>query len=410
MQQKATVSLVFRLNKKNAKNECPIAIRVTKDRETRLVHIGYSVKEIYWDKKYNTIKVSHPKYSEIQQKIRKSMSEISDKIQEFNLSNNYYSVDELIVNGRIAKPMSSMAVFEYYEEFCLEMEKTGKLSTLNTYKAAFAWLKKFLDGKDISFEKLNYRLLKDLLNYIRSESIAIKDNTLYGYFKNLKAFKNKAIKEGYCNGVGNDLGKFSLSQFDTKTQPRSLSIESIRKIQELDLTIGSTLCHTRNIFIFSFYCRGINLIDIAQLTGKNFTDGVLRYKRSKTGDNFIIPMHPKALEIYNLYVKHTESKYIFPILDNSHDNREAIERRMSGYRRNVNIRLRKIKTLAEISEPITFYAARHSYASGLYLSGISASEIKELMGHETEEVTNNYLRSLTSAHLSECDAKLFDRF
>ena len=175
MTQKVTTSVVFRLNKKNTQNECPIAIRITKDRETRLLHVGYSVTESYWDKKNNTIKHTHPKYSEIRQKIQGLMADLSDKIQELNLAKNYFTVDDLVSDRKISKTSASKTVFEFFDELCLRMKKSGNISTLNTYKAAFAWLKEFLDEKDITFEKLNYKLLNDLL-VVKEDQFSFLEN------------------------------------------------------------------------------------------------------------------------------------------------------------------------------------------------------------------------------------------
>lgn len=47
--------------------------------------------------------------------------------------------------------------------------------------------------------------------------------------------------------------------------------------------MGSTLDLARDLFLFSFYTRGMLFIDMAYLKEENLYNGVLSYKRRKTG-------------------------------------------------------------------------------------------------------------------------------
>ena len=38
----------------------PLALRITKDRRSSYVYLGYSIKDSEWDKKAQTVKSSHP--------------------------------------------------------------------------------------------------------------------------------------------------------------------------------------------------------------------------------------------------------------------------------------------------------------------------------------------------------------
>ena len=68
-----------------------------------------------------------------------------------------------------------------------------------------------------------------------------------------------------------------------RTKKRAISKDEIRRITELNLIDGSPLFHARNYFMFSFYNRGINFIDIAYLKWDNIASNRLEYKRKKTG-------------------------------------------------------------------------------------------------------------------------------
>ena len=73
-----------------------------------------------------------------------------------------------------------------------------------------------------------------------------------------------------------------------------------------------------DIFAFTYYCGGINFIDIAHLTQANIIEGRLIYKRHKTGKLIKIPLCQQALELIKKY-HCQESPYLFPILSGFHE-------------------------------------------------------------------------------------------
>ena len=61
---------------------------------------------------------------------------------------------------------------------------------------------------------------------------------------------------------------------------------------------------------------------------------------------------------------------------------------------------------AGIETPLTTYVARHSYATVLKTSGISIAVISEALGHETEAITQTYLKSFENSVIEEANENL----
>ena len=59
-------------------------------------------------------------------------------------------------------------------------------------------------------------------------------------------------------------------------------------IKELDLSFEPQLELARDIFLFSFYTRGMSFIDMAHLKKSNLQNGILTYSRKKTGQRLTI--------------------------------------------------------------------------------------------------------------------------
>jgi integrase len=137
-------------------------------------------------------------------------------------------------------------------------------------------------------------------------------------------------------------------------------------------------------------------------------NGRLKYIRAKTGKHYNIKILAPALEILNWYLEHyPESEYIFPILDQSkHKTATQKDNRITKISKEVNKDLKEIALKAEIDFNITFYVARHSWATILKRSGVSTSVISEAMKHDTERTTQIYLDSFENDILDEANENL----
>lgn len=66
---------------------------------------------------------------------------------------------------------------------------------------------------------------------------------------------------------------------------------------------------SKDIFIFSYLCGGINFTDIANLTHENIQSGRLHYIRQKTGKQIKIGIPQEAMRIIEKYSKQAEDIY-----------------------------------------------------------------------------------------------------
>ena len=228
--------------------------------------------------------------------------------------------------------------------------------------------------------------------------------------RTLRALLNKAIKEGVSSDKYYPFKKFSLAKYaKIKTEKRAISKEDIMKIKGVDVSAKSYLIDARNIFMFSYYCRGINFIDIALLKWKDIKGERLVYTRKKTKELFNIELLPPAKEILKHYEslsdKDSES-YIFPILNENHHTPNMLFNRKEKMIRKINKDLKEIASIVGINSELTTYVARHSYATILKKSGVATALISEAMGHDSEKTTKIYLESFENKILDEASKAL----
>ena len=158
----------------------------------------------------------------------------------------------------------------------------------------------------------------------------------------------------------------------------------------MELSLSPALDFARDMFMMSFYLRGMSFIDMAFLRKTDLKDGHITYRRRKTGQQLIIEWTKEMQLILDKYTEN-KSDYLLPVIRNP-DTNERCTYRNIGY--NINHNLKKIAKMIGVTIPLTLYVARHSWASAAKAKGIPISIISEGMGHDSEVTTQIYLASL----------------
>ena len=96
-----------------------------------------------------------------------------------------------------------------------------------------------------------------------------------------------------------------------------------------------------------------------------------------------------------------KSDYLLPIIRNRGVNERCVYRN-AAY--NINRSLKIIGTMVGVTEPLTLYVARHSWASAAQTKGVPLSIISEGMGHHSEATTRIYLSSLSSSVIDSANS------
>lgn len=185
-----------------------------------------------------------------------------------------------------------------------------------------------------------------------------------------------------------------------KTIKRALPLRIIKKMRSLDLSRNSKLDYARDMFILSFMLRGMSFIDMAFLRKTDLVNGHITYRRRKTGQQLTIAWTKEMQMILDKYPEN-KTEYLLPIIRNLGTNERFVYHNM-GYKINQN--LKTIAGMVGISDPVTLYVARHSWASAAKAKGIPLSVISEGMGHDSESTTQIYLSSLDTSVVDKANS------
>lgn len=400
----ATVNAVLFKSKVLRNGEHPIMIRVTKSRQSRYISLGVSCKADLWEKTQGLPKNRHPLCLEITTAILKIQLAIQREILSLDREGIEFTLDEL----RSLSPVTvtPIRVLRYFAQVEKQLANSGRIGYAKMFRFTANSLRKFRDEKDFSFSEINTSFLIKYEAWFLSRDVMY--SSIFMFMRTFKTLVNNARKEGYVKPDFVPFKDFSFSKYRRiKTSKRSLTKDQIRLIADFSTEPGSALFHAKNYFLFSYYCRGINFIDMAMLRWTGIRAGRVHYCRRKTKGQFTISLLEPAQAIIDYYRLHNHQGrdgYVFPILKSEvHVSPTQIDNRVDKVNRQVNQALKEMGGQLGIAEKLTTYVARHSFATVLKREGVSIAVISELMGHDSEQTTRIYLQGFGDDLLDEAN-------
>ncbi len=389
----ASVSVVCYKSKTLSNGESPLMLQVSKSGKRKYQSLGISIKPRYWDFTRNKPKPNCPNKDYIQKIILDKQTELQQRMLELNSEQKEYTTTTLLNDEN--KKFELKTVSEFYQELIEEYRVNNKCGNRLIYKSSYNSLKVFTNDKlDIPFSAIDITWLNKYERWLRSKGN--EETTMSLMFRTLRSTYNKAIKAKCARKSEYPFDEFKINKFDVSTQKRAIAKTEVLKFTKDVRPIGKRqyIQLSKDIFMFSYLCGGINFTDIANLTKANIIEGKrLHYIRQKTGKLIKIGLSEEAMKIIERYA--TESKgYLFPILNaNLHKTPLQKQNRIHKILGKVNINLKLIAAQLGVEGNLTTYVARHSFASVLKKSGVNIALISEALGHSDIATTQIYLDS-----------------
>lgn len=396
-----SLKLKFRASTIHGK-EGSLYYQVIYKRTIRLISTGYKIFEEEWNADTETLiittcNVNRANYLySIEHKIlydRKRFQRILNSILEKKLSLN---IDMLIAEYQ--RQSTSTTLFNYVKALIMRLEQQGQHRTGETYQSALRSFCKFRNYIDLSFEELDSKILMAYQYYLKAHQLSL--NTISFYMKRLRAVYNRAVEDDLVQQ------SFPFKKVYTstpKTAKRAIAIKYIKQLKAMDLSYSSSKSFARDMFLLSFYLRGMSFVDMAFLQKKDLNNGMLTYRRKKTGQKLTIQWESCMQDIVERYTTSFFSNYMLCIAD-----KPDISRRKQYHNAltRINRNLKNIGQELGLTHPLTMNVARHSWASIARSEGIPISVISEGMGHNSERTTQIYLSSLETSVINKANRKI----
>ncbi|WP_288734203.1 site-specific integrase [uncultured Phocaeicola sp.] len=389
----ASVKVKFRPSSVNGK-EGSIYYQVVHNRAVRQIKTDCRIFESEWNGKASAVAVPIMASNERKNYLQSVASRIEWDVKRLRAiiallekGNEGYTVDDILV--KFNRQVDGQSLYPFMQSVINQLRRLNRIRTSETYTATLASFMKFRDGQDILLCEIDSDTMMLYEAWLKANGNC--PNTTSFYMRILRAVYNRAVEKELTEQ--RHPFKHVYTGID-KTVKRAVPLKAIKRIKELDLTMKPHLDYARDMFLFSFYTRGMSFIDMAYLKKSDLKNGILTYRRRKTGQQLTVKWENCMEEIVTKYAGRSVTQYLLPIItdpltDERKQYRNAIFR--------VNTALKEVARLADLQIPLTMYCARHGWASVAKSKNIPLSVISEGMGHDSEKTTRIYLASLDTS-------------
>ena len=397
----ATIKVKFRASSVPGK-EGTLYYHLIYQRNLRWISTDYHVFPEEWNDKKSSVIISNHSNRQaylqlIQSKIDWEMKQMQRIIHDKEMVRIPYSIDDLAKEIQQLPP--SQSVFSFFRQQIAKKEQMQCIGTKNNYVSAANRFMEFRGHEDLAFSQMTSDMMEMYQAWLWNRDVG--QNTVAFYLRTLRTLHNKAIEAGQA--PDNDIFAH-VQTAHVRTAKRAISVKDIRKIEKLELPCGSSLDKARDLFLLSFYLRGMAFVDMAFLKKSDLKCGMISYNRRKTHQHLNIEWMKPMQIILDKYAEQTkDSLYLLPILTGKESSPYTAYRKVEH---NTNYNLKKIGERIGLKIPLTTYVARHTWASIALHMNIPIATISEGMGHNSYKTTQIYLQSLDMATINEANERI----
>lgn len=400
----ATIKIIQR-TKPLSNGLFPIYLRITKDRKSKFISLNLSCEKSQWNETKEEFRKNYSNFKQLNNSLIQVKNRAED-ISTQSVSNGeditLNEFEELFLDYKKDKKIS---VNEFWEDKIDNLTKSGQTGNARVYTHTKRSFFNFLSKSTIYFKEITPILLEKYEVFLRSNGGT--DSGVSVKMRTIRALYNDAISKEYAKKENYPFDNYKISKLKGNSNKRALSLGSIKKITKMDIVKYPNLIDTKNYFLFSYYTGGMNFYDMMNLRWENVKEDRIVYTRRKTKGNFTFKILPTVKEILDYYKsQNRNTKYVFPILLKEGLTPIQVEYRKDKTLKKYNKDLKLIAEVCEISETITSYVARHSFATNLKQKGVSTDVISEALGHQNLAITQTYLKELENDVIDDAMEKL----
>lgn len=382
-----SIKIKFRPSTVDGK-EGGIYFQIIHNRVVRQLNTEYKVFAEEWNAESESVVIKGSRSNfllGIQERLLWDATRLEKVVRTLETERCRFTADDIIT--MFHKQTKDSSLFNFMHGVIAQLKQLGKIRTSETYTATLKSFMAFRESQDVPLDGISSDMMLLYEAHLKTRDVSM--NTISFYMRNLRAVYNRAVEKGLT--PQNNPFRHVYTGVD-KTIKRAIPIKAIKALKELDLSLKPSQDFARDMFMFSFYTRGMSFIDMAYLKKSNLQNGILTYRRRKTGQQLTIKWEKCMEDIVSKYPKN-QTDYLLPIIKETVNERRQYDNALHL----VNYHLKDLSSLLKLQRPLTMYVARHSWASAAKANNIPLSVISEGMGHHSETTTQIYLASLETS-------------
>jgi site-specific recombinase XerD len=378
-----------------------LKILVTHKRKSRYIGTKLYLTKDQIDR--SGIIINHQNAANLNIKVRNILNLYDQKILDLGNRIDYMDIQQIIsflkavdIEGRDADLLFNM------EKIIARLIKDNRRSYAVIMTTTKKHLTDYIKHDQLLFSEINPAWLEDYSSYLKTDGKSA--NSISIDLRNIRMVFNYAIRHKLIRRDCYPFVDYKIRSVG-KTKKRSLEAGDIIKIRDAKLD-KKNLARARDLFMLSFYLNGINFVDLVNARKEDVFKDRLIFKRAKTGRPYSIKIWPEAKKIIEWY---KGEKYLLKFIEDKEQRRKK-ERSVVLYKDitdQTNRLLKKVAGKIELDAPLSTYFARHSLATIARNIGISRDDIRAILGHGQDTVTDIYI-DLDQERIDDAMRKVLD--
>jgi integrase len=408
------ISLYLDTRRSSDKGKFPVKLRVFSKipRKQKLYSTIYKLSEKEFSSIWETTK-PRTEYKVL----RANLQAVVTKAEELAASITPFSF-EALEKALLSKNDSRQNVFFQYDEVILKLRTNKQFGTANNYEHCAKSLKEYIkqktgtEAKELLFTEITPSWLQKYENYMIEEKKK-SPTTVSMYLRTLRTLFNIAKDAKDIEPEIYPFGRRLYQIPAVSNVKKALNKATLKTLFEAKPKTFEEE-RAKDLFFFSYTCNGMNIKDVAELKFSDLREDSLQFFRAKTKKTSKANMKPVVIHLteftkgviekYGVSDRNTNN-YIFPFLSHDVTPYENF-RRVKNLTISINHNIKKLATSAGITENISSYSARHSFATNAVRNGASMEYISEALSHSNMKTTQNYFAGFEEETKKEITEKL----
>lgn len=398
----ATVKAVLNKDRMKKCGGYSLVIQIIHKRVRRVIYTGYVIRPVEFNSETQKVfytelgQYKHKQIKEINEYIEKEKRNVSRIIDLVSSRNPNFTADDIVWKYR--QDQSDKYFLTFSERLITQKEEQNKMGMAKALRSTLRSMERFIGKREITFDDVDYGFVKEYKDYLIGTGVV--PNTVSFYLRNFRTIYNLAYDSGVEMKDNNPFRKIHIRH--GRTIKRALKKETIERISTLDVSYSGELEKARDLFMFSFYTRGMSFVDIVCLRHTDIVEGVIRYKRHKTNQYLQIAITKPLQKIIEKY--RGDHTYVLPFINES--NQPTIYKKYQATYGAYYRYLKELQEILDLTTPLTMHVARHSWATIAKEGGAPVSAISEGLGHASEKTTTIYLKEFDCSVIDKLNEKI----
>jgi integrase len=386
----ATLKLALDMRRAKKDGTFPLVFKLSVNREKTYITTGISVKPTEFHVESNLI-IGNPKANEV---IMKLDVLYRNRFYQYIINHQGH---EQIAEAKayiLNKQPEEFTVAEYWDNLISNMNEAGRDGGVKIYQQSLNTIKQEIN-LNLPFTALSYKDIMNLETKLYKRGMSVNGASVY--LRTFRAVCNKAINQDIVNLEWYPFRKHKMKK--QKTVPRVMTMDDIKRYFALNLSPTDCSYKYWNIGKLIFMLRGINMRDLMLLKPDSVKNGRIIYRRAKTGKLYSIQI---TSEIATALATFIPNETLLGLIPTAQLNSSFKVNYFKQYLKLTNKHLKKLGIIIAVSEPISTYVFRYTYANVAKQLGYSKDLIAEALGHE-------YGNSVTGIYLEQFDNDVVDK-